>query len=100
MCGASILLWPNGLGRSPLHPTSFSAIAPQVEILAIAAHPTSFSAIAPPSPSQNSRWMRSPLQSRWVAGEDAIAALFQLFSLWMVRGEVMRLAIALGIKTV
>jgi len=39
MCGASILLWPdwpNALGRSPLHPTSFSAIAPQVEILAIA----------------------------------------------------------------
>jgi len=39
MCGGSVLLWPdwpNALGRSPLHPTSFSAIAPQVEILAIA----------------------------------------------------------------
>jgi len=62
--------------------------------------PTSFSAIAPPSPSQNPRWMRSPFQSGWVAEEEAIALLFQLFSLWMVRGEVVRLAIALGIKTV
>jgi len=33
--------------RSPLVPKSFSAIAPQTAILAIAPHPTSFSAIAP-----------------------------------------------------
>jgi len=61
-------------------------------------HPTSFSAIAPPSHSQNSRWMRSPLQLRWVAGEEAIALLFQSFSFWMVRGGVVRLAIAPGLK--
>jgi len=33
--------------RSPLIPQVSNAIAPQIEILAIAPHPTSFSAIAP-----------------------------------------------------
>jgi len=89
--------WDSGDRRSS---HKFQCDRPQIGILAIAAHLTSFSAIAPPSPSQNSRWMRSPFQLRWVAGEEAIALLFQLFSLWTVRGEVVRLAIALGIKTV
>ena len=53
--------------RSPLHPTSFSAIAPPPSPSQNSRWrrspliPTSFSAIAPPPPSQNFRWRRSPL---------------------------------------
>ena len=87
-----------GFWRSPLIPTSVSAIAPQIGILAIAPHLTSIECDRP------SDWVccnwRSPLKSRWVAGEEAIALLFQSFSLGIVRGDVVRLAIALGIKSV